>query len=56
MVSIVATLCLEYQFAQRLFSLRPDCPENLTSLATPYRYSLITPLKRVRRVKQSHNT
>jgi two-component system sensor histidine kinase KdpD len=33
-VSIVATLCLEYYFAPPLFSLRVDRPEDWTALAT----------------------
>jgi two-component system sensor histidine kinase KdpD len=33
-VSIVATLCLEYYFAPPLFSFRVDRPENWTALAT----------------------
>ena len=33
-VSVVATLCLEYYFAPPLFSFRVDRPENWTALAT----------------------
>lgn len=40
-VSIVATLCLEYYFAPPLFSLRVDRPENWTALATFEGISLI---------------
>jgi len=40
-VSVVATLCLEYYFAPPLFSFRVDRPENWTALATFGGISLI---------------